>query len=256
MEILRHLDDYSLSLTGSVATLGNFDGLHLGHQALVGSAVEDARQLGAQSVVLTFEPHPLKVLAPARAPKLLLSHKDKMEMLQSFGVDVVVIQKFDAAFARLPARDFVTVVLVERVKIKKVWVGRDLRFGQGRLGSVDDLLSWSSEGGFDVGIVEPVLVGGARVSSSLVRRLVEEGRVDDSIGTNPTFGDGPRTVESFLLDFNGDLYGEPVKLYFVKRIRAEKKFVSVDDLMAQMRLDVARARGIFDECGLRAGIGT
>jgi riboflavin kinase/FMN adenylyltransferase len=316
MEILRHLDDHSLSLTGSVATLGNFDGLHLGHQALVGSAVEDARRLGAQSVVLTFEPHPLKVLAPARAPKLLLSHKDKMDMLQSFGVDVVVIQKFDAAFARMPAREFVTVVLVERVKIKKVWVGRDLRFGQGRKGSVDDLLSWSSEGGFDVGNVEPILVGGARVSSSLVRRLVEEGRVAEatpmlgryhfisgkvvsgerrgrelgfptaniasrtevlpmdgiyatlfqcggktffsasSIGTNPTFGDGPRTIESFLLDFDGDLYGESVKLYFVKRIRAEKKFVSVDDLVAQMRLDVAQARGILDECGLSAGIGT
>jgi hypothetical protein len=93
MEILRHLDDRSLSSLGSVATLGNFDGLHLGHQALVRGAVEDARRLGVHSVVLTFEPHPLKVLAPARAPKLLLSHKDKMELLQSFGVDVVVIQK-------------------------------------------------------------------------------------------------------------------------------------------------------------------
>src|SRR3990170_2345844 len=106
MEILRHLDDRSLSSLGSVATLGNFDGLHLGHQALVRSAVEDARRLGVPSVVLTFEPHPLKILAPARAPKLLLSHKDKMELLQSFGVDVVVIQKFDAAFASVPARDF------------------------------------------------------------------------------------------------------------------------------------------------------
>jgi riboflavin kinase/FMN adenylyltransferase len=74
-----------------------------------------------------------------------------------------------------------------------------------------------------------------------------------SIGTNPTFGDGPKTVESFLLDFDGDLYGEPVKLYFVKRIRAEKKFASVDDLVAQMQQDVARARVIFDESGLRVG---
>jgi riboflavin kinase/FMN adenylyltransferase len=313
MEILRHLDDRSFSSLGSVASLGNFDGLHVGHQALVRNAVEDARRLGVPSVVLTFEPHPLKVLAPARAPKLLLSHKDKMELLQSFDVDIVVIQKFDAAFASVPARDFVTGVLLERLGIKKIWVGRDLRFGQGRQGSVDDLLRWGLEDGFDVGIVEPILLGGVRISSSLVRRLVEEGRVDEaapmlgrchfvsgrvvagqrrgrdlgfptanissrtevlpldgiyatlfqfgakrylsasSIGVNPTFGDGPRTIESFLLDFDGDLYGEPVKLYFVKRIRAEKKFASVDALMAQIHQDVARARVIFDESGLRAG---
>ncbi|HJX10362.1 MAG TPA: bifunctional riboflavin kinase/FAD synthetase [Candidatus Binatia bacterium] len=313
MEILRHLDDRSLSSLGSVATLGNFDGLHLGHQALVRSAVEDARRLSVPSVVLTFEPHPLKVLAPSRAPKLLLSHKDKMELLQSFDIDIVAIQKFDAAFARVPARDFVTRVLVKRLGIKKIWVGRDLRFGQGREGSVNDLLQWGSKDGFDVGIVEPILLGGIRISSSVVRRLVEEGRVDEaapmlgrchfvsgrvvagqrrgrdlgfptanissrtevlpldgiyatlfqfgakrylsasSIGTNPTFGDGPRTVESFVLDFDGDLYGEPVKLYFVKRIRAEKKFASVDDLVAQIHQDVARARVIFAESGLRAG---
>jgi riboflavin kinase / FMN adenylyltransferase len=180
MEILRHLDDRSFSSPGSVATLGNFDGLHLGHQALVRGAVEDARRLGVPSVVLTFEPHPLNVLAPARAPKLLLSHKDKMELLQSLGVDVVVIQKFDVAFASVPARDFVTRVLMERLAIKKIWVGRDLRFGQARKGSVDDLMQWGSEDGFDVGIVEPILLGGVRISSSLVRRLVEEGRVDEA----------------------------------------------------------------------------
>ena len=313
MEILRHLDDRSPWSVRSVVTLGNFDGLHLGHQALVRNAVEDARRLGARSVVLTFEPHPLKILAPSRAPKLLLSHKDKMELLQSLDVDVVVIQKFDAAFASVPARDFVARVLLERLRIKKIWVGRDLRFGQGRKGCVDDLLKWGCEDGFDVGIVEPILLGGVRVSSSIVRQLVEEGRVDEaapmlgryhlvsgrvvsgehrgrelgfptanissrtevlpldgiyatlfqcgakryfsasSIGTNPTFGDGPRTVESFLLDYNGDLYGEAVKVYFVKRIRAEKKFASVDELVAQMREDVARARAIFDESGLRAG---
>lgn len=315
MEILRHLDDHSLASPGAVATLGNFDGVHRGHQALVRSAVEDARRLGAPSVVLTFEPHPLKVLAPARAPSLLLSHKDKMELLQSLGVDVVVIQKFDAAFASLSALDFVARVLVERLRIKKIWVGRDLRFGQGRKGNVDDLQRWGAENGFDVGVVEPVLLDGVRVSSSRVRQLVEAGRVDEaapilgryhfvsgkvvggqrrgkdlgfptaniarrtevlpadgiyatlfqrgakrhfsasSIGTNPTFGGAPRTVESFLLDFDGDLYGEPVKLHFVKRIRAEKQFASVDELVAEMRRDVARARAIFDECGLRAGGG-
>src|SRR5213594_4307541 len=80
------------------STLGNFDGIHLGHQALLRSAVDDARRLGSPSVVLTFEPHPLKVLAPERAPKLLLAHKDKMQLFQSFGVDIIVMQHFNASF--------------------------------------------------------------------------------------------------------------------------------------------------------------
>ena len=315
MEIFRHLDDRSLSLRGSVATLGNFDGVHRGHQALLRSAVDDSRRLETPCVVLTFEPHPLKVLAPVRAPKLILSHKDKMELLQSFGVDIVVIQKFDASFASLSARDFVDRVLVDQLKIKKIWVGQDLRFGQGRKGTVDDLVRWGAESGFTVGVVEPVLLNGVRVSSSRVRQLIDEGRVDEAapmlgrfhfisgrvvtgrrrgrelgfptanissrtevlpldgiyatlfqhgakkfpsasnIGNNPTFGAGPRTVESFLLDFNDDLYSEPVKLFFVKRIRAEKRFASVDELVAQMNQDVARARAIFDELGQSAGSG-
>src|SRR5437762_12119972 len=107
MQIFRHTEDRELSLQGSVATLGNFDGIHLGHQALLRSAVDDARRLGSPSVVLTFELHPLKVLAPQRAPKLLLAHKDKMQLLQSFGVDVVVVQHSVATFASGEAYDFV-----------------------------------------------------------------------------------------------------------------------------------------------------
>jgi riboflavin kinase/FMN adenylyltransferase len=156
MEILRHLDDRLFSSLGSVASLGNFDGLHVGHQALVRNAVEDARRLGVPSVVLTFEPHPLNVLAPARAPKLLLSHKDKMELLQSFGVGVVVIQKFDAAFASVPARDFVTGVLVKLES--KIWVGGICGSARAK-GVVDDLLR-GVRGGFEVGVVEPVVLSG------------------------------------------------------------------------------------------------
>ena len=118
----------------SVVTMGNFDGIHLGHQALIGGAVEDARSLRIPSVVLTFEPHPLHVLAPERAPKMLLSHKDKMELLRSLGVDVVMIQHFDLQFAKLAAEGFVRAVLLDRLKAAKIWVGKDLRFGQGRKG--------------------------------------------------------------------------------------------------------------------------
>lgn len=310
MQIFRHIDDPSLSLHGTAITLGNFDGIHRGHQALIGGVVAEAKNLGLVSVVLTFEPHPLKVLAPDRAPKMLLAHKDKMQLLQALGVDVVVIQNFDLSFAKLSAAEFVRTILVDRLKARKIWVGKDLRFGQGRKGSVADLARWGGELGFAVATVEPILVNGERVSSSRIRALVSDGQVDrvepmlgryqflsgrvvgghrrgrelgfptanvstraevlpadgiyatlfqlrerqllsvSSIGVNPTFGAGPRTVESFILNFNEDIYGEAVKLSFVKRIRAERKFDSVDDLIARIRRDVDDAKAVFAELNL------
>ena len=310
MQIVRHIDDPGLSLTGSVVTLGNFDGIHLGHQALINGAVAEAKKLAMPSVVLTFEPHPLKVLAPERAPKMLLAHKDKMQLLQALGVDVVVIQNFDLSFARLAANEFVRGILVNRLKARKIWVGRDLRFGQGRKGSVAELERWGGELGFAVATVDAIVVDGVRVSSSRIRQLVMDGHVDavapmlgryhlvsgrvvaghrrgrdlgfptaniatrtevlpldgiyatlfqlgerrllsvSSVGVNPTFGDGPRTVESYILNFTDDIYGASVQLSFVSRIRSEMKFTSVDGLVAQIRRDVGSAEAIFRELNL------
>ncbi len=307
MQIVRHIDDPNLTLSGSVVTLGNFDGVHLGHQALIGGAVAAARKLALPSVVLTFEPHPLKVLAPERAPRMLLAHKDKLRLLQELGIDVVVIQQFDLAFAKLSAQDFVQSILVDRLKARQVWVGSDLRFGQGRKGTVADLHRWGSGLGFTVAHVDAVLVDNARVSSSRIRQLVAAGELGavkpmlgryhflsgrvvggqrrgrelgfptanistraevlpldgiyatlfqlgerrlpsvTSIGVNPTFGAGPRTIESFILNFAEEIYGESVRLWFVKRIREEKNFASVEELVAQIRRDVASSEAILRE---------
>jgi riboflavin kinase/FMN adenylyltransferase len=311
MEIFRDIDDPKLKLTSSVVTMGNFDGIHLGHQALLRSAVEDAKRQAMPSVVLTFEPHPLKFLAPERAPRLLLAPEDKMQLLEGFGIHTVIAQRFDRQFSNLSAEDFVRHCIVGRLKTNKVWVGRDLRFGQGRKGSVADLVRWGADFGFEVGIIDPILLDGVRISSSHIRRLIEQGRVHEaqpllgryhfvagtvvrghsrgrelgfptanirsrtevlpqdgiyatiieirgeawlsvsSIGINPTFGGEARTVETFVLDFDRDLYGEEVKLSFVKRIREERKFSSVDALVAEMKQDVIAARALFDALGLR-----
>jgi riboflavin kinase/FMN adenylyltransferase len=305
MQILRHISERSHELVGSVVTLGNFDGIHLGHQALIAGAVSDSKKLALPSVVLTFEPHPLSVLAPDRAPKLILAHKDKMQLLQTFGVDIVAVQHFDLAFAALSAEDFVRDLLVRRLKARKIWVGKDLRFGQGRSGEVEDLRRWGRELGFEVAVVEPILVDGNRVSSSRIREFLRDGRVDavktmlgryhfisgrvveghrrgkdlgfptanlssraevlpldgiyatlfrlgprvlqsvSSVGLNPTFGAGPRTVESFIMGFDENIYGEAAQLSFVKRIRNEIKFSSVSDLVAQIRNDVRDAEAIL-----------
>jgi riboflavin kinase/FMN adenylyltransferase len=302
MQIIRHIDDPALALNGSSVTLGNFDGIHVGHQALIKNAVDDAQRLNLRSAVLTFEPHPLRILAPERAPKMLLTHKDKMQLLQYLGVDYVIIQQFDRSFASIGAEAFVRKYLIERLRAKKVWVGKDLRFGKARAGDIDKLTIWASQSGFDVGVVEPVMVCGERVSSSRIRELLLAGEVAavqpmlaryyfvsgrvvsghrrgreigfptaniasraeilprdgiyatlfhigenilpsvTSIGVNPTFGaGGPRTIESYILNFDREIYGESVKISFLGRLREEKNFASVELLVEQIRRDVADA---------------
>jgi riboflavin kinase/FMN adenylyltransferase len=305
MEILRHIETRPLSIPRPILLMGNFDGIHLGHQALLRRAIDDAKEMGGRSVVLTFEPHPLKVLAPEKAPRLILTHKDKMTLLQSFGVDVVIVQTFDAAFAGVEADEFIREYLVRRIGVRKMWVGKDLRFGKGRKGRVEDLMRRGKEAGFEIGVIEPIQLGGHRVSSSWIRTLIEQGEVREagnylgryhfisgrvvsghgrgrhlgyptanivartevlpldgiyasivqaggrqwrsvtSLGLNPTFGAGPRTIESYIFDFDGDLYDQAVKLFFVERIREEKKFFSAELLVEQIKLDVASAREIL-----------
>jgi riboflavin kinase/FMN adenylyltransferase len=310
MLVFPDIDDAARSLTASVVTMGNFDGIHLGHQALIIRTVEESRRRNAVSVALTFDPHPLKVLAPARAPRLILTPEDKIELFRDLGIDVVINQRFDASFAGLEAEEFVRRFIVDRLKAKKLWVGSDLRFGRGRKGSVEQLIGWGVEWGFEVGMVEPILVNGVRVSSSQIRALIEEGRVDEarallgrfhfvsgtvvdgnrrgrglgfptaniasrtevipsdgiyatlfhigqerwlsvsSIGVNPTFGAGPRTLESFILDFDRDIYGESIRVAFLKKIREEEKFADVAGLIARIKDDVIQAHAVFDSLGI------
>jgi len=307
MEVFRDIEDFRRPELKTVVTMGNFDGIHLGHQALVGNAVAEAKQWRTKSVVFTFEPHPLKLLAPERAPRMIVNHQDKIDMLQALGVDAVIVQSFDHRFASIQAEDFVRRYLLERLNLSKIWLGRDLKFGRARQGDAEDLIRWGTELGFGVGIVEPILVQGKRISSSRIRQLIEQGRVDEvqpmlgryhfisgrvvsghrrgrnlgfptanlasvtellpgdgiyatilelqnhcwlsvsSVGRNPTFGEGSRTVEAFILDFAGDIYGEAVKLSFVQRIREERMFAQIEDLVTQMREDVQTARAIFDQ---------
>jgi riboflavin kinase/FMN adenylyltransferase len=311
MEVFRDIKEFRRPESKTVVTMGNFDGIHLGHQALVGNAVADARKRGVKSLVFTFDPHPLRLLAPQRAPKTILNDQDKMQMLGAMGVDTVIVQNFDRDFANIRAEDFVRGYLIERLNLAKIWLGRDLRFGRGRGGGAEDLLRWGDEQGFDVGIVEPILVQGIRISSSRIRQLIESGRVDEvepmlgryhfisghvvdghrrgrelgfptanlasttevvpgdgiyatlielkarrwlsvtSVGRNPTFGEGARTIETFILDFAQNVYGESVALSFVQKIREERKFHRIGDLVSQMHQDIKAATAVFNALKLR-----
>jgi riboflavin kinase/FMN adenylyltransferase len=164
-----------------VLSIGNFDGLHVGHQALLRHLVTRAAQLGADSAVLSFDPHPLKVLAPEKAPKLILSRRDRIELMGRHGIDWLLIQRFDLAFSRLGPREFVEKCLVTALRPALLVVGSDFAFGRHRTGRVENLSSLGREFGFEVEVFAPVRLNGERVSCSRVRELVHSGKVRECL---------------------------------------------------------------------------
>jgi riboflavin kinase/FMN adenylyltransferase len=164
--------------TGAVVTIGNFDGVHLGHQAILASAVADARSRGVPSILVTFDPHPLAVVDPDRRPKLLQTRRQKLDALEAAGLAGVVIVTFDAAVAARSGREFLESYLGERLSILAVHVGESFRFGHARAGNIDLLRSIGAARGFDVVAVPSVRVGDQVVSSSAIRAKVADGDVE------------------------------------------------------------------------------
>jgi riboflavin kinase/FMN adenylyltransferase len=178
LRIYRSIEEADGFLEGGALAIGNFDGLHLGHLELVRKARERAGASGTRSGVLTFEPHPAKVLGPGMAPHLLTSLDRKLALLEETGLDAAVVQPFNAEFARIPARDFVDQLLLGKLGVADVVVGRDFSFGRGRLGGVEQLSAWLDAGGAHLWVIPMVEVDGLGVSSSRIRELVLEGRME------------------------------------------------------------------------------
>jgi riboflavin kinase/FMN adenylyltransferase len=302
MRIVRGVKNYSERLPNPVLTLGNFDGVHLGHQAIFKKVVDRAVEIGGTSVAFTFEPHPLKVLAPERSPKLLNTFHGKMELFEAAGIEVVICANFTRGFADQNPEDFARDVLHKKIGVREVYVGYDYAFGKGREGSIESLKEMGKTYGFEVGVVDAVQVDGTVVSSSIIRDLISAGRVSEavpflgrrysiqgevvhgshrghslgfptanlrifnellpaygvyavlatmgrrrfkgvaSIGVRPTFDSGLVSVEVYLFDYAGDLYGKQITVSFVKRLRGEEKFRNAESLVHQIRKDVQEAQ--------------
>ncbi|MEO6227749.1 MAG: bifunctional riboflavin kinase/FAD synthetase [Thermomonas sp.] len=163
---------------GSVACIGAFDGLHLGHRALVGHATSRARELGVPAVAVSFEPLPREFFASGRKPPRLMLPRAKAEGLFELGCDQVGLLRFNANLASMSAEDFVHQLLVRQLAVREVWVGPDFRFGKGRGGALELLQSMGAELGFTAHEIEPVLSGGERVSSTRIRAALTTGDFD------------------------------------------------------------------------------
>jgi riboflavin kinase/FMN adenylyltransferase len=299
----------------TVLTLGVFDGLHLGHQLIVRTVVERARELGAVPTVLTFDPHPRAVLHPESAPPLLQTFDQKIEALGVLGVGQTIVVRFTPEFARVRAAEFLRDVVHERLHAREVYLGRGFAFGHGREGNISLLREVSSELGFHADEVPEVRLRGQRISSSRIRELLAGGKVNlarrmlgrpygvegrvvrgasrgaglgfptanlqpqnrvipragvyvtatlvegawrrsvTNVGVRPTFErDAEASVETFVLDWAGDLYGDVVRVRFLRRLRAERKFASVAELKTQIDADVSRARDFFARRGVRGSL--
>ena len=179
MELVRYLHNLQTRHKGCVITIGNFDGVHTGHQAVIRQLQQYARQVALPTVVVTFEPQPLEYFSPGTAPARLTSFREKMEWLSEHGLDRVICLRFQKSLAELPARDFVVQLLVRNLGAKYIVVGDDFRFGQGRKGDFKFLQSLQAEYGYTVVATHTLMTDGERVSSSRIRELLTKGQLQE-----------------------------------------------------------------------------
>ena len=306
MELVRYLHNLKERHWGCVVTIGNFDGVHLGHQAVIQQLNALARQLELPAVVLIFEPQPLEFFAPDKAPPRLSSFREKVTWLGEHGIDRVICLRFQQTLAQLSAQDFVERLLVGEVGARFVIVGDDFRFGKGRSGDLHMLQEMGKTRGFDAISTETLMSGNERVSSSQIRLLLAAGDMDGAaallgrpysmmgrvihgdkrgrelgfptaniaikrskspmlgvfavqvsgvdgavyegvanIGTRPVFAGSQVLLEVHLLNFDRNIYGSHLQVNFLKRLRAEQKFESIDLLTEQIRKDIEAARLYF-----------
>jgi riboflavin kinase / FMN adenylyltransferase len=296
----------------TVLTLGVFDGLHLGHQLIMRTVVERARATGAIPTVITFDPHPRAVLHSESAPPLLQTLDQKVEGFGVLGIEQTIVIRFDEAFSQTRAEEFLRDVVKERLQAKEVFLGRGFAFGHNREGNIELLRRVSQKLGFFADEVQEVQFRNQRVSSSRVRALLAEGKVNlarrllarpygveamvahgarrgsdlgfptanlcpksrviprngvyvtgaliegqwrrsvTNVGVRPTFGgDMQPSVETFVMNWAGDLYGDVVRVRFLHRLRDERKFGSIEELKAQIAIDVKQAHSYFGRGGSR-----
>jgi len=180
MSVISSLDQLEKPLQNPVVTIGNFDGVHKGHLALFNKVKERASLIDGQSVVITFEPHPLKVMMPGNGPLLITPSRQKLRLIEEAGIDHIICIPFTEEFARISPQDFIKDLLVDRIGIQEIVVGYDYGFGHKRAGGIDLLQRMGKDYGFVVHVIGQIFIDNIPVSSTTVRNLVQEGRLSDA----------------------------------------------------------------------------
>lgn len=302
--------DHISNIGPCVATLGFFDGVHLGHRFLIEQVINEARVMGLPSIVITFDRHPREVLHQDYQPELLTTLDSKLTLLEHTGVNRVVVLRFNETMAQLSAKDFMTRVLRDQLNVVKLVIGYDNRFGHNQSEGFDDYVQYGREMGMDVVHSSAFKLNGIEISSSVVRSFLKEGEIElanrclgypytitgkvvdgykigrkmgyptanldtqssgqlvpadgvyatkvcigdtenglpgmTDIGTRPTFGGQKRTLETYIFNFNENIYGRRISLSFIKHIRKERKFDNVTLLVEQLKKDESIIEDLFN----------
>lgn len=180
MELVLGLDKVKRGHKGGILALGTLDGVHLGHQKVIKSLKRRAKDLRKKSIVLTFDIHPLKTVDPAKCPPLLTPKEEKIRLIQGLGVDILVLANFNKEFASLSPEKFIKDILVGRLSVAEVFVGKDFTFGRGAMGDIAFLKSKAREYGFKVRTIPPVKIGKTAISSTAIRGLIRRGEVKEA----------------------------------------------------------------------------
>lgn len=297
------LDRLSFLPRPKAIAIGNFDGIHIGHQKILKFLVQEAQRLGLLSAVLTFSPHPEKILG--QIPVHMIQTLDqRIEQIKKSGVELVLVLPFDQAISSMKSRDFIRNVIRESLCAQVVVVGRNFRFGSNRRGNVDLLERLASQHKYKVHSIPDVSIGGKIVSSSLIRHFLRKGKIEEAnkllgrhyeikgtvikgqsrgkiigfptanihtwneiipqgvfltksqigensyfsltnAGSRPTFEQNAINIESYLLNFDEDIYGKSMEISFLKKVRGETKFSSPEALASQIKKDIKTAQRYF-----------
>lgn len=298
MKIIETLYN-DLEFSPTVITLGYFDGIHLGHQRLIDTTKKIAAKKNIKSAVFTFKTHPLSIISPEKAPKLLFSNDKKIEIVESLGIDYMIYLDFTFNMMNEKPEEFVKNILVDKFNAKHIVVGFNYKFGYKGMGTSNTLIELGKKYNFEVTIIEPVKINDQTVSSTLIRTLIENGEVElaksylgrpysmtgvvilgkglgkklsiptaniavedttiipsygvyytkvllhnhqfdaiTNVGNNPTFLNHPIVIENYLFNFNHEIYGEKIEVFFLKKIRSERKFNSIEKLASQIKKDI------------------
>ncbi len=305
MQIIRgskKIKEYDL--TNPVITLGNFDGVHLGHQKILKKTIQRARAVNGVSAVYTFDPHPLSVLNPGHEPLKLTTFEEKASILEEFGINYLICENFTKKFSEKSPEEFIKKIICDRIHPREIVIGNDYAFGKNRKGAVELLKKMGRVFDFQVHVASDMRMKNIPVRSTTIRNLISSGKVSlaqklmgrhysmtgkvihgrkrkigfptanlkpysrdlipadgvyaasistsygmfsgvVNIGMNPTFDEKKTTIEVHIFDFSKNIYGEEITLFFVKRIRGEKKFKEAKTLAEQIRTDIVFAKKIL-----------
>lgn len=309
MRVIRGLTHLEPLQNGCLLTIGNFDGVHLGHQAVIRKLAEHAKRLNLPVVVVIFEPQPLEYFLKADAPPRLMCLREKVIQFSALPIDNLLVLKFNQHFANVEAEDFIQHILLEKLNVKHLVVGDDFHFGKARRGNFAVLKSAGLRYSFSVEDTSSLISNGVRVSSTAIRQALAAGDVAKAeqllgrpfsicgrvaqgkqlgrtlgfptaniqlfrknvpisgvfavvmtglndrriqgvanVGTRPTITGGKQiNLETHLFDFDQDCYGQAVEVHFMKKLRDEHPFASLEDLKAQIAKDVIAAKAFFTD---------